>query len=93
MIWDTRPVRSVGFMGTWEASAVVSMVATRRLVMGSTLERRAWGITTFFRILPKDMPRARAASICPILTVFIPAIRYSEQNAAGSRDVAVSTQT
>lgn len=38
------------------------------------------------------MPRERAASICPTAMVFMPAIRDSEQNAAGISEVAISTQ-
>ena len=41
LMWETRPVRSIGFRGTWEASAVVSIVATSRFVRESTLERSA----------------------------------------------------
>ena len=85
-------MRSEGFKGTWEASAVVSMVATRRLVMESTLERRAWGRTILLIICGNDIPRALAASICPTGMVLTPLIKYSEQNAAGIRVVAIRTQ-
>ena len=92
LMWETRPVRSLGLSGTWEASAVVSIVAVSRFVRGSTLDRSACGMTTLRRIIGKVIPRDRAASICPGAIVLIPAIRYSLQNAEGIKDAARVTQ-
>ena len=92
LITETRPVSSGGDSGTWEPRAVVSMTAINRLVMGSTAERSAWGITILRRICVKVRPRERAASICPTPMVLMPLMKFSEPKAEPSRIVVTMTQ-
>ncbi len=72
--------------------AVVSMTATNRFVMGSTEERSACGITTFFSIWRKLRPNERAASICPTPMVLMPVMKFSEPNDAATNTVTTMTQ-
>ena len=88
----TRPVKSAGLIGTWDAREVVSIVATRRFVSERMQDLKACGMTIVRIILKKVSPRALAASTWPGGMVFIPVIRYSEQKAEGIRTVAIKTQ-
>ena len=78
-------------MGTCDPRAVVSMTAMKRFVMGSTVERRAWGMTILRRIWPNERPMERAASICPTPMVLMPDMKFSEPNAVPRRTVARMT--
>ena len=74
-----------------EKSAVVSIVPTTRLVIGSTVERSAWGMMILTISWKKVSPKARAASISPGRMVFMPLIRCSEQKAEGISTEATMT--
>ena len=82
---------SCGVMGTWEPRAVVSMTAMNRLVMGSTVERSACGMTTWRRICVKERPMERAASICPTPMVLMPVMKFSDPKDAPRSTVQSTT--
>ena len=49
--------------------------------MGSTVVRRAWGITIRRSICPNERPSDRAASIWPTPMVLMPVMKFSEPKA------------
>ena len=68
------------------------MTAMRRLVKGSTVVRRAWGMTMRRRIWPKVRPMERAASIWPTLIVLMPLMKFSVPKEAPRSTVVTMTQ-
>ena len=60
--------------------------------MGSTAERRAWGMTTSLSIVGKLIPRERAASICPTPMVLMPLMKFSDPNDDATRTTVMITQ-
>ena len=69
--------------------------ASRQLtvkVIGSTAERRAWGITILDMVWAKVSPIERAASICPTPMALMPVMKFSEPKAEARRVTATITQ-
>ncbi|MNF99559.1 hypothetical protein D3C84_824630 [compost metagenome] len=83
-------VRISSCTATAETSAEFLMMSMVSLVSAGSMLRSTWGICTCSRVCSGDMPRSRAASSCPLGSIWNPERRISPWKAALLR-VSAST--